>query len=239
MYKMNITICEDDEVQRKLVGNYCREWCQSRHVSITVKTYSSAKEFLFKLCDEKSIDLLLLDIQMKNTSGIELAEKLKELKYPIPIIFVTAFKDYVFTGYKVDAIDYILKPIDKTLLFNAMDKAYKNINTLKPVLLLQESDYTLKIDLNDILYLESQSHNTLIYTTGTVIKSKSGISWFEDSLNNTLFCKCHRCYLINLSKVQCILKKEVVLDNGTSIPISRGRWADVNKSFLDYCRRSL
>ena len=104
---MRIAICEDNNTQRDLLLMMIEKWSSERNKKPYIKTYSSAESFLFAMADEKPFDLLLLDIQMKEMTGIELAKSLRGQRNNINIIFITALRDFVFEGYSVDALHNI------------------------------------------------------------------------------------------------------------------------------------
>ena len=120
---MNIAICEDNKTQSDLIKQMVRNWSIKGKNVIKITCYQSAEAFLFCLPEDGPFDILLLDIQMKEMTGIDLAKQLRETKDEVIIIFITAMKEYVFEGYNVDALQYLLKPIKETSLFECLDKA--------------------------------------------------------------------------------------------------------------------
>ena len=228
---MRIAICEDDATQSKLILKYISEWGESSKMKITADTFKSAESYLFNSEGEKPFDLLLLDIQMEQMSGMELAKKLREQKDEVPIVFITALKEYVYAGYDVEALGYILKPIDKQKLFECLTRAdLKSKDSKKSFAVIENQ----RICTGDIMYIEVISHYISIYTRDGEYRLKGPLGKILEELNSGSFVRCHRSYVLNIDAVSRILKEEAVLDDGRKVPISRGKYGDVNSAFISH-----
>lgn len=232
---MKIAICDDEQLQLDLLEKYCLEWLSKNKLHAEITTYSSAEAFLFTYEDDKSFDILLLDIQMKELDGISLAKKLRILGDKLSIIFITGVKEFVFEGYHVQAVDYILKPVEQKKLDLALDRAYKNMHKQEHYIFLQIDNELIKINEKDILYIESIGHKSLVYTDNYNYEVKKGISLIEKELSQSFFYKCHRSYIVNILHISSISKTDVKI-NTTLVPIARGKWEELNKAFLNYYR---
>ena len=236
---MNIAICDDDQLQLTLLTKYCENWAKALNNKIYITTYPSSEAFLFAYEEGLIFDVLLLDIEMREISGMDLAKKLRSLKDDISIIFITGIKDHVFEGYDVEAMDYILKPVKDEQLEKALNKAIEKAAIKEPFLLLESSGQVIKVKEKEVTFIESMGHNAILHTETNEYNSKKSISTFEGELNDTLFFRCHRCYLVNIAKIESISKNEVKLEGNFIVPISRGKWEPLNKAFLNYYRSSL
>jgi len=232
---LKIAICDDEKLQLDLLEKYCTGWLSDNKIQATITTYSSSEGFLFSYEDNKNYDILLLDIQMKELNGISLAKRLRERGDNVSIIFITGVKDFVFEGYHVQAIDYILKPVEEKKLKSALSRAYENIQRKEPQLIIQIDNGLIRLNEKDIQYIESVGHNTYLYTTNGIYQAKKGISAVENELTENFFYKCHRSYIINILHIDYISKNDVKINN-TIIPIARGKWEELNKAFLNYYR---
>ena len=233
---MKIAICDDEEVQLDLLTKYCDKWGQSTGEYCTIDVFKSSEEFLFKYEEIKDYDVLFLDIQMKEISGMDLAKKLRNLKDGVTIIFVTGDKDYVFQGYEVQALDYVMKPINQERLFQVLNRAKEFIKKEEDYLFIQSDGVIHKIKQLDICSIESSRHESILYMMDSELVCKKGISELEGEVKDKYFYRCHRSYLVNLSKISSISKKDVALENGMMIPIARGKWDGLNKAYLNYYR---
>ena len=119
---MRIAICDDEEVQRKLLTAYLQEWASGQRRFLETISFCNAENFLFHWEEDKDFDLLILDIEMGAQSGVELALKLRAEGEPIPILFITGYESYMAQGYEVSALHYLLKPLNKEKLFDVLKR---------------------------------------------------------------------------------------------------------------------
>ena len=119
----HIAICDDDESQLDSLRSLVSDWIRSLGHSCEILCYPSAEAFLFAYEEEKRWDILLLDIEMKEISGISLARRIREDGHRTEIIFITSHFEFVSEGYDVDALHYLTKPVPKDKLISVLDKA--------------------------------------------------------------------------------------------------------------------
>jgi DNA-binding LytR/AlgR family response regulator len=171
---------------------------------------------------------------MDEMTGVELAKKLRGENNDVIIIFLTAIKEYVFEGYEVNALNYLLKPVNKQNLFASLYKA-------KVKLEQEEGNYLVlnktKVSQKDITYLEALSHYIDVHTVDGMHKVKCSLSQILCELDDETFVQCHRSYIVGLRHVSSILKDEVLLEDGCSIPVSRSKYKEVNQAFIDFYKR--
>lgn len=234
---MRIAICDDQNAHLVFLKDCCRRWGESRGENVQALCFSSAEAFLFAYEKDKQLDVLLLDIQMPGLSGMELARRLRESRDSLTLALITAVPDFALEGYQVDALAYLLKPVSDEALFALLDKVKDR--SQPPFLLVDHDDQTRRVKISDILYLESQGHNTRIVCTGEELISPHVLSYFENLLSDQFagqFHRCHRCYLINLARTASIHKKEVLLDQNHQIPVARGRFEPLSRAYMAYYR---
>ena len=229
---MRIAVCDDEEAQRILLTKYLQEWAKQQNILLEVVPFLNAEGFLFCWTEDKAFDLLILDIEMGEINGMELAMKLREQYADIPILFVTGYESYMAQGYEVSALHYLLKPIHKEKLFQVLDKFQK---TQKPEdkLLLQTENGSIFILPLDVWYVEATGHQSVVYTSNRQCKIKHSISEVKDLLQKkSCFIASHRSYLVNMQHVSAIVKSDLIMDNGVKLPISRGMTKQVNEAFI-------
>lgn len=227
---MQIGIIEDNKTQAQLLKSMVSKWVMDTKLPCEILCYGSAEKFLFAKEDENPFDILLLDIQMDKMSGVDLAKKLRLEHDDVIIIFITAVKDYVFDGYDVNALHYLLKPVDEGQLYTCLDKAQKQLKTIETYVIVNNT----KLLQKDILYIEAQAHYINIVTKSDTYVVKSSLKEFYDELDTKSFYFCHRSYVVNLVAVKKILKDAIVLDNDKCIPVSRGKYKEINSAFIGY-----
>ena len=234
---LKIAMCEDVDIQYKILDKYLKGWALKNNITIHPIRYKSSEEFLFNLNENIDIDILILDIQMEQMNGIELAKKIREKDEEVAIIFVTGVLEHMSKGYSVGAINYLLKPLKEDELFDSLDRAYRKIKQLKEKkesLKVVTDKQTIKIRYSDIKYFVVYSHYVHIELLNKKITYKKKISDLEEELPKTHFLRCHRSYIVNLHFIKSIEKESLTLDDNTIIPISRGKREKVLEVFMNY-----
>ena len=119
-----IAICDDFAADRKYLSSLCERWSRHNCYRIQISEFTSAENFLFYYAEKKDFDILLLDIEMGAMDGVTMARKLRQDNQTIQIIFITGYADYISDGYEVDALHYLMKPIQEEKLFAVLDLVY-------------------------------------------------------------------------------------------------------------------
>jgi DNA-binding LytR/AlgR family response regulator len=206
--------------------------------------YSSAVEAL-KILHEQAVDLIFLDIQMPDLSGIELARVLdiRERITGPRIIFTTAYDQFALEGYKVDALDYLLKPFSYEEFLRAVSKAqaYAEFAQAKgtiPQKTESEEDYLflkveyqlVKVNYTDILYIQGLKDYVKVYlqSSNKPLLSLISMKILEEKLPQNRFMRVHRSYIISLEKIKAVTKSNVQIGN-ESIPVSNQYKDDFSK----------
>lgn len=211
----------DDE---PLAAGLLKSYAEKTPFLHLIGTYGSALEAMKELRDNPA-QLLFLDIQMPELSGIEFA---KILPPETKIIFTTAFQQYAIESYRVNALDYLLKPISYKDFLKASDKALEWFNVkekqntyAKDRFMFIKSDYKLvRVALDDILYIEGLKDYVRIYLqNGTRLMSLMNMKKLEDYLPRPEFLRTHRSYIVHMSKAQQIDRFRIVFGD-QYIPIS-------------------
>ena len=228
---INCAIIDDEPLAAGLLKSYAEK---TPFLSL-IGTYGSALEAMKEL-RENPAQLLFLDIQMPELSGIEFA---KILPAETKIIFTTAFQQYAIEGYKVNALDYLLKPISYEDFLRAANKALdyytvtqKQQTYAQDRFMYVKSDYKLiRVSLDDILYVEGLKDYVRIYLTdGQKIMSLMNMKKFEEYLPHPEFLRTHRSYIVHMSKAQSVDRFRIVFGS-EYIPISDSYKDDVQQYF--------
>ena len=228
---INCAIIDDEPLAAGLLKSYV-EKTPFLHL---IGSYGSALEAMKELRDHPA-QLLFLDIQMPELSGIEFA---KILPKDTKIIFTTAFQQYAIEGYKVAALDYLMKPISYDDFLKASNKALdwfsitqRRQATAQDRFMFVKSDYKLiRIALDDILYIEGLKEYVRIYLEdGTKIMSLMNMKKLEDYLPRPEFLRTHRSYIVHMTKAQQIDRFRIVFGE-EYIPISDSYKDDVQQFF--------
>lgn len=220
---INICIVEDEVEQANLLRSYLSKYEQDtdKHFQVTHLT-----DGIDLVDDYKGqFDIILLDIQMKHLDGMAAAEKIRKVDADVVIIFITSTVQYAVQGYAVDALGYVLKPVPYTAFAQLIEKAVSRVKAKseKVYIKVTVDDRQLKLDCATVIYIESQRNNVIIHTDSQDYVTAGPLKKFEELLYNHGFSKCHNAYIVNLAQVEAVQKEEVILSNGTRLPISRAR----------------
>lgn len=222
---VNIGICDDELHYRLKIKEILEETLNLHHIHYNIYEFSSGEELLNNY--PKDLDILIMDIQMKNINGMETARKIREFDENLEIVFMTSFIEFVQDGYEVKAYRYILKPISERKVSKNIIPCIKEIMKKRnKYLTLNVKNYVDRIKIDSILYIETDRPNILIYTRDNIYTSKMSISKIEKTLSEYGFFRCHNSYIVNLKLVESMNGKNVVM-NGKDIPISKYRVKDL------------
>lgn len=229
--KYYISICDDDPVWCSLLADMVDRWATLRGYLVQTECFESAEEFLFKEAD-KITHILLLDIKMREINGVKLAGKVRLENKEIQIVFVTGYMDYIQDGYDVEALHYLLKPISEEKLDTVLDRAMQHLTSLRKSLILSMRGETVRIPLHEIRYLEVQKNYVTIHAQKDY-EIKQTLHELEENLDDG-FYRTGRSFIVNLHYIKRITKKEVILENGEKIPLSRGMYKPINQAIIRY-----
>ena len=234
---LKAAICDDEPEQAGMLERYIKEWAVSSDIKIETRIFPSAEAFRFVWEEEKDWWLILLDIQMEGEDGVSLAKYLRGEDEKLQILFITALPDYIEEGYDVSALHYLIKPIRRDKFFQCLDKAAKKEEEESYLLLTTVQGEKVRAAQKEIMYMEAFAHTVQIHTKEEILEVRCGINTLEEQLEGKNFIRCHRSYIVGLAYTARIKKKELLLDDGTSVPVSRRLFQEVNRAFVAYYRR--
>lgn len=230
--KYRIAICDDEQNQIEYITSIVTSWSNHKGHSCEIRTFASAEAFLFEYEEDKAYDILLLDVEMKNMNGIELAKRIRKDNNRAEIIFITSHFEFVGEGYEVDALHYLIKPISVEKLTQVLTKAAEKLSVEPPSVVISCEGETVKLYESDILYVESFLHYIVIHTKDNEYKIKENISVFENKVSD-VFYRIHRSYLVSLKYITQISRTSVNIGN-TELPLSRGKYDNINRAFIEH-----
>jgi two-component system LytT family response regulator len=201
--------------------------------------FDSALKAIAILKAEK-IDLLYVDINMPDLSGMDFVKSLDD---PPMIVFVTAYSEYALEGFRVDAIDYLLKPVSYGDFLKSANKVKSwfdnHYNTSEVVrsakdFLFIKSDYKiLRINFDNIKYIEGMSEYIKIHLTDSrPVMTLLSMKAIEEQLPSDKFMRVHRSYIVNLSKISVIERSRIIFDGKVYVPVSE-QYKNVFQNYID------
>jgi DNA-binding LytR/AlgR family response regulator len=230
---INIVICDDEQAEVVYLTSLVRKWAVARDIPVRLSDYESSESFLFAYEDNKAVDILLLDIQMKKINGIELAHRIRRDNETVQIVFITGYPDFIAEGYDVSALHYLIKSVKEDKLFEVLDKAVSHLKKSPRIITFPKTGGDIKIKADDIIYAEVLSHTVSLYLVNGKEDFQLRISDMEDLLGDRFF-RCHRSYIVSMKYVKRITKTAMILDDGREIPLSRNLYDAANQAFIKY-----
>lgn len=233
--KIKCIAIDDEPLALKQINSYI----EKTPFLETVCLCHSAQEALDFL-EKNDVDLMFVDINMPDINGMDFV---KSLDVKPQIIFTTAYSEYAVEGFKVDAIDYILKPISYPVFLKSVNKAKtwfelnqqqkETVQTTQDCLFVKSEYKLIRILLAEIKYIESANEYIQIHLVNekpvtTLIRLKS----MEEQLPKEKFMRVHRSFIVNLDQVKVIERNRILFDNKVYIPIGE-QYKDNFQAFID------
>ncbi len=203
-------IVEDEPLAADVLLDYAR---QVSYLEV-IRVCTDAIQAL-EVLQEKSIDLIFLDIHLPGLKGLDF---LKTLKNPPAVIITTAYHDYALQGYELNVVDYLLKPIEFKRFLEAVNKVKTPAQPRKETISIHSDKKTVIIPLTEILFIESQKEYISIETTSGKHVSKYALSKIEEELNPEKFLRVHRSFIVAIEKIKAFNATAIEI-SGKSIPI--------------------
>lgn len=236
-------ICDDEPIFREQLKNGLIEIMGDYQIKPMIVEVSDGFDVLEYL-DKNSIDVLFMDIEMIKLDGIDTAKEIRKHDKEMIIIFVTAHESFALQSYEVQAFDYMLKNKMNQLprkYDRIMTTIQERIKTNARTVLVGSKNELVKVFVNDIYYVEVDSHRSTVHTRTGEISHSEKISTMEELLSDYNFVRCHNSFLVNLDKVVGIIPKEGLnyfeLENEMIVEISRRKKKEVMDTFFSFIRR--
>ena len=226
-----IAIAEDDPQDAAALRACVRHFFEEAGEACDIREFSDGIQLVRS---PETYDVVFLDIRMGELDGVETARFLRRISQSTVLIFVTNMAQFAIHGYEVDAMDFILKPIDQPAIDRVLTKAMKRIQGRTGVqLILKTPAGTTRISSNSVYYVEVYNHELVYHTDGGDVRVRGQLSEVHERLENQHFMLCNRSYLVNLRYISSLSENHLIVA-GASIPISKSRRKEIEQRFVDY-----
>jgi len=227
----HFAICDDELPQQHILKKMVQKWADSNGYAVNLSLYPSSEAFLFHYAEDKSYDILLLDIEMAKMNGVQLARLIRAGNKEVQIIFITGYMDYIADGYDVEALHYLIKPITEEKFFTVLDRAVVKMRKNEKVLILETGNESVRLPLYEIQYLEVRRNYVTVHASQDYTV-KSTLGELEKELEIG-FIRVGRSFIVNLKYIRKVTKAEIFLIGGTCIPLPRGCYDTVNRAIIE------
>lgn len=218
---MRIAIAEDEIAGCELLKKYLEEYSKAKGVTFEIDYFSNGLDLVEAY--KPDYDLLLLDIEMPRLNGMEAAQRIRRQDQDVYIIFITNMAKYAIRGYEVNALDYMLKPVNYFAFAMKMDKVTACLaRREKRSMVFSTEDGLIKLAEEEIAYIEAVNHRLLVHTPGRCYTARGTLSELEQRLDGGNFVRCNKGYLVNLRHISRV-KADTVVVAGDELVIARRR----------------
>ena len=218
---MKIAIAEDDPKNRETVVSFLNGYAEEHNLTFDITTFPDGAALVDSY--RPDYDIVFLDIEMPHINGMRAAELIRVKDDRVILVFITNVARYAVKGYEVQALDYILKPLNKDAFFAKLDRIVKMAKRREEKsVLLNTSDGSKRIPVSHILYAEALRHQVVYHTEEGDITVRGSLKDAEQLLEGCGFEKCNSGFLVNLRHVRGISGDDALVGSDR-LPVSRAR----------------
>ena len=227
-----VAIVDDSTTDAEFVKGILNSWADQRQASIQVEVFPSAEAFLFRYAEDKEWDILLLDIEMGAMDGVTMAKRVRQDNEAVQIVFITGYSDYIAEGYEVEALHYLMKPVNREKLLTVLDRAMEKRKQEERCLNLEAYGEMVRLPFYEIRYLDVHQNYVTVHAKADYTVKRT-LGDFEKELDDR-FCRVGRAMILNLKYIQRVTKTEVRLSDGTVLPLPRGAYEPLNRAIITH-----
>lgn len=229
---IRIAIVEDDKNYAEVLKKYIARYEKESGQSFSVYTFSDGEDIVENYSGIYNI--ILMDIEMRFMNGMTAAEEIRKVDSEVVIIFITNMPQYAMKGYAVEALDYVLKPINYYAFSQRIDRALSRMSKRqKKHLSISYKGKVQKIELSSIYYIEVQDHNLFYHTKDGTFSQRGTMKEVESALEDEAFFRCNKCYLVNLEYVNGFEESNCIVGD-EAVQVSRARKKELLDALNNY-----
>lgn len=232
---INIAICDDETHDLNYLKNIIEKIALNNNIIINIECFTNAEELLklYERCTPE-YNVIFLDMMLGEYNGIDIGKKILNVDKSVKFIILSSSKEYVFNGYEIMAVNYILKPATEEKIKKELYRALDIRNSNKGFYEINKGGKKQFLNLNDIYYFEINKRKINVYMDKQQLDYYEKIENVEINLLDKGFIRCHRGYVINISKIKEIYGNDITLINGEIIPIGRKYKQNLKEAVFNY-----
>ena len=230
---LRILICDDDAVFAQELSRRVRRLLQEKGLQAQLHIHQYAEEIPRAAMERYDIAFLDVDFSGRSYTGIDIARALREKNRNAVILFVTNFPEYAPEGYEVQAFRYLLKSAVPAKLESYLQQALEQVEKAAKTVSINICGETVRVPVDDILYIESQQHVVQLYLTEEKsYRFYASIGALEEMLEPEGFLRIHKSYLVNMRHIQKLQCREAELTGGRTLRVSEKNYSQLKKQYL-------
>ncbi|MBR3964223.1 MAG: response regulator transcription factor [Clostridia bacterium] len=233
---ISIAICDDSLQDATRLRGVCESFSSACEIEYSV--FTDAEEFLSKH-QKAQFDIVFLDVEMPNQSGLDVGKKIRAANNQTIIIFSTSYPQYAIDAYDCEAFHYLLKPISEEKLEFTLKRAIKKISLSRQYHCIKIHNTTRRLPLSDIYFIEYCRKHIIYHTKYDVIETTGRFSDVIDALHNHGFYQVHQGYIVNFDKVYDFKGYSIILDDKRTVMMSVRKKKEVVLAYSKYVEDNL
>lgn len=229
---VRIAIVEDEQHYAQELTGYLKAYEKEYDEKFTITVYQDGDGILVEY--KAQFDIILMDIQMKFVDGMTAAEEIRKRDSEVVIMFITNMTQYAIRGYEVDALDYMVKPVEYFSFSQKLTRAIDRMrNRSRNFISIPVKDGIQKLDIASVYYVESQGHTLIYRTKNKTYTSRGVMKELEEALLPYGFFRSNKGYLVNMKYVDGIQEGCCVIEE-EKLPISRAKKKAFMEALVNY-----
>lgn len=234
---ITVAVCDDQKRDLNKIEHLVKQALVSEQVAeYKILSYGDCASLMDDIKGRRAIDLLYLDIIISGDSGFSIAEKIQSVNSTIKIIFVSNYKDMVYQSFMCQPFLFIPKDMLEHEICGSIRYFLKQHAKQHHVCTFRQYGHSFSVDSGDILYMTSHLHDLTVCLRETKFTCRDSITQRQNELHKYGFVQSHISCLVNLKYVKGIKKNEIIMLNGDSVSLSRGKREHLEKAYLLYLR---
>lgn len=230
---MFAALCDDDKYITEEIKKLLLEYAKDNRITIDIDEFESGEELLNS---EKNYDIIVLDYQLGSTNGLTVAKELRKRNVLSSIIFLTSYPNFMIDAFEVNIFRFLLKPIDKSKFFKAIDDYIKIVDANYPITIIQNKELK-KINSNEICYIEADGKYSNIHLSDKIMHCSKTLAGVTKLLPAYCFVKTHRAFVVNLHYIKSYSSDTVYLSNGESAFLSKNYQKSFQTSYMNFLKK--
>ncbi len=230
---MKIALCDDQLSQIEILKPYVQEFFIEKGTDVEISEYFGGTDILG--CEDE-FDIIFIDIELGDMSGIEVIRELKQRKTRTVIIVVTAYNEYLDEAMDLNVIRFLKKPVVKEKVFSALERALQDINE-KQITFTAKDSQVIRIRSQEIIYAEARLKSVIVHTTSESYTIREPLKAIRAALTSTDFAVPHNSYIVNMNYISKFRREEIILDvrdRKVSVRIANKKQPEFKRRFLAF-----
>lgn len=230
---MRIALCDDEEVFIDEVRVILDSLLEDPSKCDVVSCFSG--EELLEYHQRESFDIIFLDIEMPGMNGMDTARKIRETDSGVIIVFLTSYQEFATIGYEVDAYRYLVKDQPAYVYEKQFKAILEEFSQKHKKFEIMDRNTKAIFYLKDIFFFDITNKTVFVHTNGASYKYFGSLSDVEEQLkNDSLFVRCHKSYIVNVTQIEAINNSGILMKNNQTLPLSRNNRKNVVDRYIAY-----